>query len=161
MLGLKKISTVLFLGFILVSSCKKTDDLSTQSDFLSRDDSDSKILREYKTWVVSEASIVREGQPTLTYKAGQAIQGNFDPSKISFVFSANNTYQGTDEKGKPESGQWLIDEAVTPILLKIVTTSASDSFQIIQITRTNFDFKNNEDVEGKVATVTIKMIPKL
>lgn len=129
------------------------------ADFLSRDDSDSKILREYKTWIVEEASIVREGQPTLVYKRGQPIQGNFNPSKISFVFSANNTYQGTDELGKPDSGQWLIEES--PAKLKIVSSTSTDSFDIIQLTRTNLDFKNDETVEDKIATVTIKMIQKL
>lgn len=129
------------------------------ADFLSRDDSDSKILREYKTWIVEEASIVREGQPTLVYKRGQPIQGNFNPSKISFVFSANNTYQGTDELGKPDSGQWLIEES--PAKLKIVSSTSTDSFDIIQLTRTNLDFKNDETVEDKIATVTIKMVQKL
>jgi hypothetical protein len=159
MLGFRKFTIFIFLLFVVVASCKKNDDLTTWSDFLSRDDSDSKILREYKTWVVNEATIERAGQPTLVYKKGQAIQNNFDPSKISFVFSANNTYQGTDEKGKPESGQWVIDEATK--VLKVTTTSSADSFVIVQLTKTNFDFKNDETVDGKVATVTIKMIQKL
>ncbi|MES2795149.1 MAG: hypothetical protein V4683_04240 [Bacteroidota bacterium] len=158
MLRLSKLSILSILFIFVAFSCKKEDDLTTMADFLSRDDSDPKILREYKTWVVEEASIVREGQPTLVYNVGQPIQNNFDPSKISFVFSANNTYQGTDEKGKPESGQWLIDGTLNK--LKIVTTTAADSFDIIQLTRTNLDFKNDESVGDLVATVTLKMVPK-
>jgi hypothetical protein len=159
MLRFKKISLFTVLFIFVLFSCKKDKDLTTMADFLSRDDSDSKILREYKTWIVDEATIVREGQPTLVYKRGQPIQGNFNPSKISFVFSANNTYQGTDELGKPDSGQWLIEES--PAKLKIVSSTSTDSFDIIQLTRTNLDFKNDETVEDKIATVTIKMIQKL
>jgi hypothetical protein len=159
MLRFKKISLFTVLFIFVLFSCKKDVDLTTMADFLSRDDSDSKILREYKTWIVEEASIVREGQPTLVYKKGQPIQGNFDPSKISFVFSANNTYQGTDELGKPDSGQWLIEES--PAKLKIVSSTSTDSFDIIQLTRTNLDFKNDETIEDKIATVTIKMVQKL
>lgn len=161
MLRFKKFPIALFLLVFVAFSCKKDKTLTTMSDFLSRDNSDSKILREYKTWIVNEASIARVGQPTLVYKKGQPIQGNFDPSKISFVFSSNKTYQGTDEKGKPDSGKWLIDDAVSPVILKIATTNSVDSFEVIQLTKTNFDFKNSEEVEGNVAEVTIKMIQKL
>ncbi len=146
-----------FFFLLIAFSCKKDDDLTTLADFLSRDDSDPKILREYKTWGVTEASIVQEGKATILYVKGKPIQNNFDPSKISFVFSANNTYQGTDEKGKPESGQWLIEES--PSLLKLVTSSVAESFEIIQLTRTNLDIKNDEIAEGKKVTVTIKMAP--
>ena len=158
MLRFKKYSLFTVLFFFVLFSCKKDDDLTTMADFLSRDDSDPKILREYKTWVVEEASIAQEGKPTLVYKRGQPIQGKFDPSKISFVFSANNTYQGTDELGKPDNGQWVIEES--PAKLKIVSSTSTDSFDIIQLTRTNLDFKNDETVEDKVATVTIKMVQK-
>lgn len=157
MLGFRKYSIFIILFILVLSACKKADDLSTLADFLSKDDSDSKILRKYKTWVVSEGSIVREGLPTLIYKKGQPIQGNFDPSKISFVFSANNTFQGTDEKGKPESGQWLLEES--PSILKLVTSQVAESFDIIQLTKTNLDLKNDEKIEDKSAVVIIKMVP--
>ncbi len=153
----KKYTIFTFLFLVIAFSCKKDDVLTTLADFLSRDDSDSKIFREYKTWNVAEASIAQEGKSPILYVKGQPIQNNFDPSKISFVFSANNTYQGTDEKGKPESGQWVIDESATK--LKLVTTSVAESFDIIQLTRTNLDIKNDEIAEGKKVTVTIKMVP--
>jgi hypothetical protein len=159
MLRLKKISVLSIFFLLVLFSCKKDRELTTPSDFLSKDDSDSKIRREYKTWIVQEASIIREGLPTLVYKKGQPIQGNFDPSKITFVFSSNNTYDSTDEKGNPERGQWIIDE--TGKTLRLITANSSDSFDIVQLNRTNFDFKNDETVEDKVATVTIKMIPNL
>lgn len=158
MLGLKKISVFSILFLFIIFSCKKDKDLTTLSDFLSRDDSDSKLLREYKTWEVAEGSIVRDGLPTLVYKKGQAIQGNFDPSKITFVFSSNNTYAGTDEKGKPDNGQWLIEEDGK--ILKTSTSNSIDTFEILLLNRTNFDFKNDENFDNKKAVVTIKMIPK-
>lgn len=159
MLKFKKISLFTVLFIFVLFSCKKDKTLTTMADFLSRDDSDSKILREYKTWIVNEASIIRVGQPTLVYKKGQPIQGNFNPSKITFVFSANKTYQGTDELGKPNSGQWEIVES--PAKLKIASSTSTDSFEIIQLTRTNLDFKNDETVGDEIATITIKMIQKL
>jgi hypothetical protein len=158
MLGLKKVSILLmFIGLVAVS-CKKANQLTTLSDFISKDDSDQKIPRDYKTWVLEGAEIAQEGKPTIVYKKGQAIQSNFDPSKISFVFSANNSYQGTDEKGKPESGQWKIEDTTKKLFLS--TTTAADSFEIIQITRNNLDIKNNELVEGKPTVVTLKLVPK-
>jgi hypothetical protein len=145
---------LLFAAF----SCKKTNSLSTLSDFLSKDDSDSKILRQYKTWEMAEGTIVREGYPTLVYKKGEAIQGNFDPSKITFVFSSNKTFQGTDEKGKPESGTWLINE--TTKQLQVASTTSTDLYDIVQINKTNLDFKATETYDQKPAVVTLKMIPK-
>jgi hypothetical protein len=158
MLRLTKKIIFTSLLLVLAFSCKKSNDLTTLSDFLSRDDSDSKILREYKTWEMAEATLVREGLPTLVYKKGQPIQSNFDPSKISFVFSSNKTFQGTDEKGKPESGTWVIDE--TAKQLKISNSTTADLYDILQLTKTNFDFKADETYEQKLAVVTLKMIPK-
>jgi hypothetical protein len=159
MLRLNKVS-ILFLLFLLVgASCKKTNKLITLSDFLSRDDSDPKIPREYKTWILEEGSIAQVGIPTIVYKRGQPIQSNFDPSKISYVFSANNTYQGTDEKGKPEQARWNIDDAGKKLTL-FSGNSIYDSFDIIQITRQNFDVKNKEMIEGNEVIVTLKFLQK-
>jgi hypothetical protein len=155
MLRLKKTAILSILCLLIAFSCKKADELSTLADFLSRDDSDPKIPREYKTWVLTEGSIAIKGQPIIVYKKGQPIQGNFDPSKISFVFSANKTYQGTDEKGKPESGRWEI--ADNDKKLVISNTNTTDTFDIIQITRDNFDIQNTESVDGKPAIVTLKL----
>jgi hypothetical protein len=143
---------------VLATSCKKNKDLTTFSDLLSKDDSDSKILRQYKTWEMAEAVLTREGLPTLTFKKGQPIQGNFDASKISFVFSANKTFQGTDEKGKPETGQWVIDDVTKQ--LKLATSTTADLYDIVQLTKTNFDFKGEDTYEQKLAVVTFKMVPK-
>ncbi len=154
-----KYISFLVVAAVLVGACKKETELSTPADFLSRDDSDTKIKREYKTWEVAEGSIEIPGKPTLLYKKGQAIQGNFDPSKISFVFSSNNTYQGTDEKGKPESGVWKISEDGKQITIN--TSTVGGTYKIVQLTRSNFDFANQESYdESTLATVTIKMVPK-
>jgi hypothetical protein len=157
---LKLSKKIIFLSILLIFAfaCKKNKDLTTLSDFLSRDDSDPKILREYKTWEMAEGTIEREGLPTLVFKKGQPIQGNFDPSKISFVFSSNKTFQGTDEKGKPDNGKWEIDEATKKIL--IAGTSSTDTYEVVQLTRTNFDFKSTETYEQKTALVTLKMTQK-
>jgi hypothetical protein len=142
----------------LLAACQKDDTLSTIADFLARDDSDTKLLREYKTWVVAEASIEVPNQPTLVYKKGQPIQGNFDPSKISFVFSSNSTYQGTDEKGKPENGVWKISEDGKKITIN--TSTVGGTYNILTLNKTNFDFANQETIdENNIATVTIKMVP--
>ena len=149
-------SFIIFIAF----SCKKVDEINSITEYLSRDDTSSKVLREYKKWVVSEASIERTGLPTITYKVGLPIQNNFNPSNISFVFySTNNVYTGITEKGVQETGQWRLNDAGT--LLEISTTTSGDKFDILKLTKTNLDIKNDETYDDKPAVVTIKMVPSI
>ncbi len=158
MLRFYKNSIFILLLATITFSCKKTS-LSTQSDFLSKDDSDPKAIRQYKTWTIIGASVEGTGFTPIIYTKGQPIQGNFDPSKISFVFSGNNTFQGTDEKGIPTSGKWQVDEVAKTITIQ--GSTQQDVFKIVQLTKTNFDFSSEEIYKDKPATVTIKMIPKI
>jgi uncharacterized lipoprotein NlpE involved in copper resistance len=150
--------TVILVIFLVAVSCNKNNEITTPADYLSRDDTDTKILREYKTWVVSEATVEIPNKPTLVYKKGQPIQGNFDPSKISFVFSSNSTYQGTDEKGRPETGVWQLSTDAKK--LSINASNEKSTYNIVQLTKTNLDIANTESYdENNLATVTIKMVP--
>lgn len=141
-----------------VFACGRDNELTTLADFLSKDDTDTRILRQYKTWEVGESTIEIPGKPTLVYKKGQPIQGNFDPSKISFVFNSSNTFQNTDETGKPGQGTWLLSGDKQLILRG---GSVDGTYNILTLNRTNFDYWSTESFDENIdAVVTIKMIPK-
>ncbi len=146
-----KFSLIFVLALCL--SCKNDAPLTTLADFISKDDSDSKLRREYKYWTLSQSTITIEGQAPIIYKKGEVIKDNYNPSKLAFLFKSDLSYEQTDINGSITEGQWNVAEDTKK--LKIISGLFGDEFNIITANRTVLELQNTESVQGKQAVVTL------
>lgn len=148
----------LFLFVLLSLSCDKDAPLTTLADFIGKDDSNPDLRREYKFWVLNKSTITIPGEVPIVYKKGEAIQRNYDPSKLSFLFKSDGTYDKTDTDGSVTQGYWQVDTDKKK--LNISSGLFKDAFSIIQATRTNLDLENTESIDGKSVKVTLDFKPQ-
>jgi hypothetical protein len=150
---------LLFAFLLLTVSCKDDETLETQDDFISKDDSNPKIVRKYKLWRVSSGSFAKEQAAILNYTQGQAIQGKFDPSKITFLFYNNpKEFNGTDITGKSNAGAWEINNK-SGYLRFSTNADGLDSLKIEKLDRTDLVLKTEEvdELDNKKVVIVLNL----